>query len=301
MGDAYTGCPVWRDAAYLGQHYTLKHRVIAAISRRLDGYVYTIRRGLAAGMRCKGGLGFLPIGHDTAETRFFASLDLAGLVVYDIGAFRGLLTMFFASKARSVVAFEPNPVSTRRLVENVALNALSNVQVMRCALGAADGEADLVFDDRMAGGASADPSVGGQILRAGGRHLGSTRIAVRTVDAVVAETGAPPDFVKIDVEGMELAVLQGADKVLRTHRPALYIELHGATPVEKQANAERVVALLHDVGYREIVHVETGARMTPNAATPTGHLYCAGRRPKPRPRQEGHTGPESDVPFVAAG
>src|SRR5258705_4790053 len=86
---------------------------------------------------------------------------------------------------------------------------------MRCGLGAADREADLVFDDGMAGGASADPSVGGQILGATGRHLQHARIAVRTVDAVVAPAGAPPDFLKIDVEGMEIAVLHGAEQVLR--------------------------------------------------------------------------------------
>lgn len=44
----------------------------------------------------------------TPEERFWHDLDLRGKTVYDIGAFHGLLTLFFAVRAKSVVSFEPN-------------------------------------------------------------------------------------------------------------------------------------------------------------------------------------------------
>lgn len=44
----------------------------------------------------------------TPEERFWHDLDLRGKTVYDIGAFHGSLTLFFAVRAKSVVSFEPN-------------------------------------------------------------------------------------------------------------------------------------------------------------------------------------------------
>ena len=65
-------------------------------------------------MRRRGGLGFVPWGPaETAETRFLRALDVGDKVVYDIGGFEGLLTMFFSRRARNVIAWEPNS-NTRR-------------------------------------------------------------------------------------------------------------------------------------------------------------------------------------------
>jgi len=60
--------------------------LVAFVSQRLFGnYTYTIRHGLASGMRRKGGLGFLPVNSgETAETEFLRKLPLAGKVVYDV-------------------------------------------------------------------------------------------------------------------------------------------------------------------------------------------------------------------------
>src|SRR5947209_6114855 len=95
------------------RHYTLKHRLVSWISIHLfDNATYTVRHGLLKGMRRKGGLGWLPAkfspGVRTAEQKFWSGLNLAGMTVYDVGAFHGLLTLFFASQAKTVVCFEPN-------------------------------------------------------------------------------------------------------------------------------------------------------------------------------------------------
>ena len=72
--------------SYRKAHYTLRHRVIASLSQRLDGITYTQRHGLIRGMRRQGGLGFLPAvlaggHHETAEHRFLRQLDLEDKVV----------------------------------------------------------------------------------------------------------------------------------------------------------------------------------------------------------------------------
>ncbi|MGQ0537307.1 MAG: FkbM family methyltransferase, partial [Gemmatimonadaceae bacterium] len=83
-----------------------------------------------------------------------------------------------------------------------------------------------------------------------------------------------PDLVKIDVEGMELAVLQGMRATVAARRPRVYIEMHGATQDAKEANARAVVAELWSQGYRILTHVESGAAIAPENATraATGHL-----------------------------
>ena len=93
------------DVAF--RHYTLKHRVVAWISLHLfDTVTYTVHHGLLKGMKRKGGLGWAPKmfspGIETAEHRFWSGLDLSGMTVYDIGAFHGLLTLFFASRASEI-------------------------------------------------------------------------------------------------------------------------------------------------------------------------------------------------------
>ena len=94
-------------------HYTTKHRVVSWISRRLfDSVTYTVRHGLIKGMRRKGGLAWLPKfitgSTETPEETFWRNRDLRNLVIYDVGAFRGVLTLFFARQGRQVISYEPN-------------------------------------------------------------------------------------------------------------------------------------------------------------------------------------------------
>jgi FkbM family methyltransferase len=198
-----------------------------------------------------------------------------GSVVYDIGAFEGLLTLFFARRASRVVAYEPNPASRARLVENLALNDVNNVTVRPMGIGAGNGVAELIVDDLMPGGATADGELADQI-RSGLPSVTASRIEVRALDDDILENDLPaPDFVKIDIEGMEHAALCGMSRTLRERRPRLFIEMHGADQTSKRANIHRVVDLLWDLGYRCVHHIESDARInSANADTAAeGHLY----------------------------
>lgn len=276
-----------RDRArpYLDVHYGLRHRLVAAVSRLFDERIHTVRHGLLRGFKRKGGLSFLPqwaVGRavDTPETRFFTSLDLNEKVVYDVGGFQGLLTMFFAARAKTVIAYEPNPTSCERLEENLRLNGITNVIVRPVGVGAQPGALELVYDPRMPGGATANERVAHQITEST-VSARRERISVVRIDDDIASHHLPrPDFVKIDVEGMELDVLQGMRHLLQTARPELYIEMHGATTDDKRKNTRDVVCELVMNGYENVVHVESGRRVTIDAFAHAseGHLSCA----KPR-------------------
>jgi FkbM family methyltransferase len=262
-------------------HYTLRHRMIAALSQRLDGITYTQRHGLIRGMRRRGGLGFLPAiftggTHDTPEHRFLESLDLGGKVIYEVGAFQGLLTLFFSSRAREVIAYEPNPPSYERVTENLRLNHRQNVRLWRLAVGDQPGALTLLTDPLMPGGASADPQVSSQI-RSSVAAITSVSVPVVTLDEDIRSAHLPaPDFIKVDIEGMELPALKGMSATLREHFPELYIEMHGATVEQKDTNVRAVVEFLTNLGYTRILHVESGTTVTPATATTArrGHLYC---------------------------
>lgn len=250
-----------------------------ALLRRLNRpRVYTARSGPGRGLKQVGGVRLLlppRFGEreDAEELAFWRGLDLTGKLVWDVGAFEGIVSMFFARKVGAgghVVAFEPHPQTVVKLRRHLELNRIENVEVRAVGVGAHEGELELVA-----------PAGGGQATGVGdlaerlGMHgeVQRFRVPVRTLDQETGER--PPDFVKVDVEGMEADVLTGAARLLREHRPDLYIEMHGVDEAAKIDNARRVVGVLIESGY-SVWHVESRQDVT--AAAPergkSGHLYC---------------------------
>ncbi len=263
------------------RHYKLRHRVIAWVSTNLfDSLTYTVRHGLLKGMRRKGGLGWIPEilsgSVETAESRFWRELDLRGATVYDIGAFHGLLTLYFASRAKAVVCFEPNTVSHRRLLDNLRLNDVQNVQVRKIGIGSRREALRMAVDPLMPGGATVHRATVEGLLR-GGRGMWAEEIPITTLDEEIEEFDLrAPDFIKFDIEGFEIEALRGARRTLEAYKPALFLEMHGETIREKKTKAAEIADYLWALGYRDILHVESGTRITPanSEVAMEGHLYC---------------------------
>jgi len=263
---------------------SIKSRLISAISRRLDFITYTQRHGLIAGLKRRGGLGFLPtwlVGDttDTPELRFLAGLDVRGMVVYDVGAFYGLITLHFARHAKTVVSYEPTPFSRERVRQNVALNGFTNVILRDVGVGSEPGELEFVVDRRKAGTATSDTALQRQYEKTNDKLERVRAAIVRLDDEVASGKVPPPDVVKIDTEGAELGVLRGMTNVLASYRPALYLEMHGADDADKRARVAAIVAFLMQHGYADIRHIESGAAVTEaNAAVAReGHLFARAR------------------------
>ena len=256
----------------------LKRAVISTLQPLVAQRVYTVRHGLARGLRRRGGLGFVPqLAAPSAEERFLQQLALDGETVFDVGGYEGIFTLFFArcvGPHGRVVTFEPNPRNFARIVENVRLNGFSHVQVRQLAVGSAPGRASLVFPADETARGSLETRIADQIKQEHG--VVSVDVDLDTLDRQVAAGLPEPDFVKLDVEGLELDVLQGMRGLLERRHPRLYIEIHGADVQRKLENVTAVVELLWAAGYH-VLHVETNTALERPDQLPLGirgHLYC---------------------------
>jgi len=164
-----------------------------------------------------------------------------GAMFYDIGANAGFFTLLGAQAVGPtgrVIAIEPNPINLRRLRDHVELNRFADrVTVVPGAAADRSGVVQMDFDSTESGHLAAHDT------------LGSVPIEAFTIDDLVFDRGmAPPSVCKIDVEGAELSVLRGANRVLAKYRPAILLELH--TPEMDR----ECPAFLRALGYEIIPH-----------------------------------------------
>lgn len=139
-----------------------------------------------------------------------------GDVVIDAGANIGGHTVFFSravGERGGVLAFEPQRLVFQMLCANLALNELLNVRAMNVALGEAAGTVNvLTLDPRKPN------NFGGVALKDDPR---GEPLPVITLDSLNLRGYR---LIKVDVEGMELPVLRGAERLIRQFQPALYVE-----------------------------------------------------------------------------
>jgi FkbM family methyltransferase len=170
------------------------------------------------------------------EMELFIHFIGTGAIVLDIGANIGAHTVPLAQLVGPtgvVVAFEPQPTLHKILCANLVLNSIPNVLTYAMALGNCDGECiipDLDYSKPCNfGGISIDMTEEGETVPVG------------MLDGFQLER---VDFIKLDVEGFESKVLEGAANTIERCRPIMYIENDRA---DKSAE---LIQRLFDMGYR---------------------------------------------------
>jgi FkbM family methyltransferase len=179
-------------------------------------------------LRCREAIGFAILLHgefEAAESRYLSGRARAGTTVIDVGANVGLFTVPLARAVGSrgrVVAIEPGEENVARLETNLRLNRLANVLVERVAATDQDGVVELNVAD--------DPAYHSTVEVHDGRGVGrALSVPAARLDTIWTRLGRPPvSAIKVDVEGAELAVLRGAETLLRETRPALLLEANTA-------------------------------------------------------------------------
>lgn len=170
----------------------------------------------------------------THDGFFYEDLEvkqaLAGSLCWDVGAHFGYHSLAFASLGGRVMSFEPNPQNAARcklnLDKNPALN--SRIRLRNEALSDRDGVVEFIQSDDLSGPSSGSHLSGATKPLADSvyRHFQKVRVPGRRADSLIAEGEDAPTVMKIDVEGAELLVLEGARELLQRKKPLLLIEVH---------------------------------------------------------------------------
>ncbi len=257
------------------------------LSKVLKNQVFVIRSDFLSGLKLKGFLGFkkkyypfLKTKQPTQEEKFLNEKAFKDKTIYDIGGNVGIFSLFFASKVGhdvgQVITFEPNPRSYSEIEKNKELNNFENLYIEKIGLGRKREDKKLFFREHDTGTGSMESGIKSQIEE---QEHECVDVEVHPLDSYAKTRSLPmPDFIKIDVEGMEYDVLLGMKKIIEKHKPQLFIEIHGLNKEEKIKNIKRIVAFLQLFNYL-IYHVESNQNISGKAPeiAKEGHIFCKPR------------------------
>lgn len=197
---------------------------------------------------------------DPGELQFVRASLRAGQVAVDVGCHKGAYTYWMRRRVGAtgqVFAFEPQPRQVAYLQQAFATLPFENVVLVPMALSDTIGRATLNVPAGagQTHAASLEPSAAGGVQH----KAWSDRIdvGVTTLDDFFSTQPRGPNFLKIDVEGHELAVLRGGHMTLAKHRPILLLECEARHRTD--GNVRSVFQFLESLGY-------------------TGTFFCRGRR-----------------------
>jgi len=188
-------------------------------------------------------------GFELTEMEFTGRLLHRGMTVVDAGAHHGLYTVLASKRVGrdgKVIAIEPSPRECLRLEKHLQLNRCSNVTLVRCAAGADPGEEKFYVVERFRDSFNSlrPPAIEDPFI--------TVQVQVRRLDDILAELQiSRVDFIKLDVEGGELPVLQGALKLLnRSSRPAMLVEVQDIRTAPWGYPAREIVRFLMRLLYQ---------------------------------------------------
>jgi len=187
---------------------------------------------------------------DYHEPKIFSFLDRYlkdGMVYVDVGANIGVYTLFAAKHVGitgKVLAFEPQPKTFSRLIENIKLSKLANIIAEQVAVGEKEGELEIVIDEDYSSISYT-------------KHIDSKISAKNVCRMITLDTYFEAhqinsiDYLKIDVEGFESYVLRGAEQILKTKIPAIIqLELIERFQNRSGSSTKMICQLLMSWGYR---------------------------------------------------
>jgi FkbM family methyltransferase len=187
-----------------------------------------------------------------------------GDTVIDVGAFIGDHTVAYARKAAIVLAFEPNPMAFQCLKHN--MSGLDNVTIFETALGNGKTRAPLSGNNGNYGGAYL------------GDHMKISDVDVAPLDEY---NFSKVNLIKIDVEGCEIKVLNGAEKTINTHRPKMVIEVNSEALARQDAKPDDIYEWLEEHQYRaSIMQKNCGL------GSPMYDILCLPKQPPEKSQDE---------------
>lgn len=196
--------------------------------------------------------------HDPHITETCKRLVGPGSVFYDVGSNAGYIAIDVAKNAHDqaqVIAFEPQPSLAKHSAISCRLNNFKNVSVYDVAVSDKEGSINLFFGSH----AKLASTISG---------VTSTNTAALPCQCITIDHRVkigdlpPPNTIKIDIEGGEMAALSGARSTIAEHHPSIIFEVN--TNVEKAGYTRSdIVCLLKDLADYQFFFITPQARYKP--------------------------------------
>ena len=188
--------------------------------------------------------------YEPNEFAYLSGILKPGMVFIDAGAYLGLYSLFASTlvgEEGTVLAVEPSRRDYQRLKENTDLNHKKNIRLIPIGLSNDSSEHDLRIADEMHSGQN---TLGG-FAYPGVQAIGRQCVRVERLDDVVQkERFKRVDVIKMDTEGHELFVLQGARETIDRFKPLLLVELVDRSLSLQGCGADQVWDFLVRMGYQ---------------------------------------------------
>lgn len=202
-----------------------------------------------------------------------------GMVVVDVGANIGEISMVAARRVGAsgkVVSFEPVTAIADQLTEHIKTNNLSQIMVVRKALGQIAREHMPIYSS--CGQNVSDENHGLASLY--GEGQGSCVIdyvTMTTLDSALSELAIDRiDLLKIDIEGGELPCLKGAEQLLRRWHPMIIVEVQDFSAKKAGWSVDELFSYLQGLGYELFVIGRKGRlhRLRTEDVTEFQNVFC---------------------------
>lgn len=175
---------------------------------------------------------------------FFAKLKQTS-VVLDIGSQSGAYALGAKFYPETTwFAFEPDPTNYQLLVDNLALNHVSNVTAKNMALSSKQCEMTLNICAEHRG----LNTLGDNLIRFDEQQCETVSVAVDTIDALFSNQEI--NLIKIDTEGSEYDVLLGGSETITQYKPEIFLEYNEQNLLQCKRSKAELDALIKRLGYK---------------------------------------------------
>lgn len=181
--------------------------------------------------------------YEPDERAIMRRLVLPGMDVLDIGAQVGYHTLLLSKlvgEDGTVLAVEASPANYDLLLRNMSVNAATNVTALNVAASDMRGQLDLSIDPR---------NLGAHRIVVDKSVKTTVSVPANTIDDIVQSRDVHPRFLKMDIEGSELAALRGMSKLLDTPDLVILAELNRIALTQMGARPVQLLAELEATGF----------------------------------------------------
>lgn len=230
--------------------FPLARKVVSAFYR--DGKFYRVPfgplRGMQlhydSGMTAHTILGVQDLSFFSITERLFEAWgwrDNASYSAIDLGANRGIYTLFFSKMFGEVHSFEPNPPVFKILLQNCKKNRLTNIRAFQKAVSDHKGTLELCIGEE-------DHTGFLKGVQESKHPLQTFQVETISLDDWMKENDPLPiRFLKMDIEGAGALAIAGGQKLIQKFRPVIYFESHSQ---EEDRSLGKVLRELDYEAYR---------------------------------------------------